>query len=293
MFNLRNSRLVPNKSVYEFVTSEIKNTNLYDLDKIPEFCENYSNWIQSTKLNNLIGLENFKSKQYVHGTCQSFDFFYLSHIRKRMRCFKGDFAYHRLSWDKKFNWCYLEDDHIQTNDAVIMSIPFSDSGDIHQRTYEILDDCEKWGVPVFIDCAYMIMSRDIELDFNRECIQGVSFSMTKGFYGAEHLRIGLRLTKEFTDDPVEVFNQFEMINWIGPDIGLKLMNNFEVDYIQNKYYDKQIEICKELNIEPSKCAIFGITDKNNFKFKEYDRGTNWRRVCISSLLGDMGDLQYE
>ena len=54
---------------------KIKNTNLYDLDKIPEFCENYSNWIQSTKLNTLIGLENFKSKQYVHGTCQSFDFF--------------------------------------------------------------------------------------------------------------------------------------------------------------------------------------------------------------------------
>ena len=77
--NLRNSRPIPNKSVYEFVVSEIKNTNLYDLDKIPEFCENYSNWIQSTKLNNLIGLENFKSKQYVHGTCQSFDFFYLSH----------------------------------------------------------------------------------------------------------------------------------------------------------------------------------------------------------------------
>ena len=116
MFNLRNSRPIPNKSVYEFVVSEIKNANLYDLDKIPEFCENYSNWIQSTKLNNLIGLDNFNSKQYVHGTCQSFDFFYLSHPRKRMRCFKGDFAYHRLSWDKKFNWCYLEDDHIQIND---------------------------------------------------------------------------------------------------------------------------------------------------------------------------------
>ena len=79
MVNLRNSRPIPNKSVYEFVVSEIKNVNLYDLDKIPEFCENYSNWIQSTKLNNLIGLDNFNSKQYVHGTCQSFDFFYLSH----------------------------------------------------------------------------------------------------------------------------------------------------------------------------------------------------------------------
>ena len=96
MENLRNTRPVPNKSDYEFVVSEIKNANLYDLDKIPEFCGNYLNWIHSTKLNNLIGLDNFNSKQYVHGTCQSFDFFYLLHSRKRLRCFKGDFLYHKL-----------------------------------------------------------------------------------------------------------------------------------------------------------------------------------------------------
>ena len=64
MFNLRNSRPIPNRDVYEFVTTEVKSANLYDLNKIPEFCENYLNWIQSTKLNNLIGLDNFNSKQY-------------------------------------------------------------------------------------------------------------------------------------------------------------------------------------------------------------------------------------
>ena len=292
--NYKQSRPIPDKEVYQFIVNNINGNSLYNKNLPKNFCNSYLEWIKSSKLNNLINLNKFKSLQYVHGTAQSFDFFYLTNHNKRFRIFRGDFMYHQIMFKRgKFNWRYLEDDRIQTNDAVIMSLPFSDCGDIHPRTYEILDECEKWDVPVFIDCAYMIMSRDIEFDFNRECIQGTSFSMTKGFYGAEHLRIGLRLTKEFTDDPVEVFNQFEMINWIGPDIGLKLMNNFEVDYIQNKYYDKQIEICKELNIEPSKCAIFGITDKNNFKFKEYDRGTNWRRVCISSLLGDMGDLQYE
>ena len=134
------------------------------------------------------------------------------------------------------------------------------------------------------------MARDIEFDFDRKCIQGISFSLSKGFYGAEHLRIGLRLTREFTDDPVEVFNDFQMINWRGPDVGLKLINNFEHDFIQNKYYNKQIEICKELNIKPSKCAIFGITDENHPDFGYHNRGTEWRRVCISSLLGDMQDI---
>jgi len=293
MVNLRNSRPIPNKSVYEFVVSEIKNVNLYDLDKIPEFCGNYLNWIQSTKLNNLIGLDNFNSKQYVHGTCQSFDFFYLLHSRKRLRCFKGDFLYHKLSWNKKFNWCYLEDDWIQTNDAVIMSVPFSDSGDIHPRTNEILDDCDKWGVPVFIDCAYMGIARDIDFDFSRECIQGVSFSMSKGFYGAEKLRIGLRLTREYQDDPVEVFNSMQLLNTIGVHVGQKIIDNYSVDYNVETYRDRQEELCNQLKIGYSKCVLFGITDKHHPQFKDFDRGTDFRRVCLSSLMGDMEDLHYD
>lgn len=293
MFNLRNSRPIPNRDVYEFVTTEIKNTNLYDLDKIPEFCENYSNWIQSTKLNNLIGLDNFNSKQYVHGTSQSFDFFYLSHPRKRMRCFKGDFAYHRLSWRDNFDWLYLEDDIIREGDAVIMSVPFSDSGDIHPQTDFILNICDELDVPVFIDCAYMIIARDIDFDFNRECIQGVSFSMSKGFYGAEKLRIGLRLTRDYQDDPVEVFNSMQMLNTVGVHVGQKIIDNYSVDYNTETYRDKQEELCNQLKIGYSKCVLFGITDKNHPQFKDFDRGTDYRRVCLSSLMGDMEDLHYD
>ena len=50
------------------------------------------------------------------------------------------------------------------------------------------------------------------------------------------------------------------------------------------------DICKELNIEPSKCAIFGLADQTHTEFGEFDRGTEWRRVCVSSLLGDMKDI---
>ena len=293
MFNLRNSRPIPNRDVYEFVTTEVKSANLYDLNKIPKFCENYSNWIQSTKLNNLIGLDNFNSKQYVHGTSQSFDFFYLSHPRKRMRCFKGDFAYHRLSWRDNFDWLYLEDDIIREDDAVIMSAPFSDSGDIHPQTDFILNICDELDVPVFIDCAYMIIARDIDFDFNRECIQGVSFSMSKGFYGAEKLRIGLRLTRDYQDDPVEVFNSMQMLNTVGVHVGPKIIDNYSVDYNTETYRDKQEELCNQLKIGYSKCVLFGITDKNHPQFKDFDRGTDYRRVCLSSLMGDMEDLHYD
>jgi len=288
--NLKPARPVPDREAYQFIVNNINGNSLYEKNLPEKFCSEYLEWIKSSNLNNLINLDKFKSLQFVHGTSQSFDFFYLTNHKKRFRTFKGDFMYHQIMFRNGYDWKYIDDEEIKKGDVVIFSVPFSDFGDIHPRTDEILDKCDKLGVPVFLDCAYMIMVRDIEFDFDRKSIQGISFSLSKGFYGTEHLRIGMRLTKEFTDDPVEVFNDFQMINWIGPDIGLKLINNFEHDFIQNKYYDKQIEICKELNIEPSKCVIFGVTSKTHSKFGGYDRGTKWRRVCISSLLGDMEDI---
>ena len=139
----------------------------------------------------------------------------------------------------------------------------------------------------------MGIARDIDFDFNRECIKGVTFSMSKGIYGAEKLRIGLRLTREYEDDPVEVFNSMQMLNTVGVHVGQRIIDNYLVDYNNEKYVDRQIEICKDLDVEPSKCVLFGITSWDHWKFGGFDRGTKWRRVCISPMLGDMKDLHYE
>ena len=67
------------------------------------------------------------------------------------------------------------------------------------------------------------------------------------------------------------------------------MQKFDADYIPLKYKDKQIEICKELNVEPSSCVIFGI-DYNN-KFNEYNRGRETNRLCFSMIWD--GRRKYE
>ena len=112
-------------------------------------------------------------------------------------------------------WKYLEDEDLKENDAVILSVPFSDSGGIHPQTDELLDKCDELKIPVIIDSAYMIIANKIEFNFNRDCIESVCFSLSKGIYGAEKLRIGLRLSKKFTDDGIEVFNLMEMVNMVG------------------------------------------------------------------------------
>ena len=83
-----------------------------------------------------------------------------------------------------------------------------------------------------------------------------------------------------------------MLAKIAVGVGYELCKNFDTDYNQYKFRDKQIKVCKEYEIEPSDCVIFGIPDHQHSEFGDYDRGSRWRRVCISKLLSDMG-TEYE
>lgn len=285
---LKGSRPVADGESLNFIKKSIDSSFLYDRNIQGDFLNNYHEWLQNSKLNNLNGLEKFNKLSYVHGTSQAFDFFYADNKDRRMRCFKGDFIYHQVTWRNNYpGWKFIEDDEIRKNDAFIVSVPFSDYGGIHPQLNYVLDKCDELDVPVFIDCAYYVMARNINFNLDRRCIKGVAFSMSKGFYGAERLRIGMRCKREFIDDPVDVFNSLGQISILGALVGYRLCENFETDYIQNKYRKKQIEICKEFGLKPSDCATFGLGDKNDKRYVDYGRGTDWRRVCISGLLGDV------
>jgi hypothetical protein len=246
---------------------------LYDENIVPKFLKTYYDWIQESKLNNLQNLDKFPFVDYTHGTSQAFDFWYMQHHNKRFRCLKGDYIYHKVSWSNYFNWCYLEDDYLREGDAVIISMPFSDYGAKHPAMEELLDKCDELNIPVFIDAAYYCIARNLEFDLNRKCIDTVAFSLSKAFYGAERLRIGIRCRKENLDDGCIVYNQFHSVSKISAGVGYELCTNFPTDYAQNKFRDKQIEVCKQLDLQPSDSVIFGLAGKTNPKFGNYDRGT--------------------
>ena len=82
---MKGARPIPDKTSYNFITKNINGKSIYEKNLVKDFCNSYSDWIQSSKLNNLQNLNKFKSIQFVHGTAQSFDFFYLKHHNKRFR----------------------------------------------------------------------------------------------------------------------------------------------------------------------------------------------------------------
>ena len=284
-FNGKKASAIKSHEVFEFIESAVDAKYLYSDWVVKAYLKTYFEWVQASNLNNFHGLKKFKSLSFVHGTSQAFDFFYREHYGRRFRCFKGDFVYHKVSW-RGFDWQYIENDGLMSNDAVVISLPFSDTGNKHRDMEDVLDWCDTLGIPVFIDAAYYSIARNLEIDLTRPSIHTVAFSMSKAFHGTHRLRIGMRCKKKNIDDPVDFFNEIEMVSKISAGVGLEICRHFKPDYNQDRYRKKQILVCKDLNIEPSDSVVFGLADKTHRDFGSYDRGTDSRRVCISNLLSD-------
>ena len=254
---------------------------LQDADLREKFLTEYFKWINKSTLNQLKGLQNFKNLSFVHGTSQTFDFFYTENNNRRFRCFKGDFIYHKLSWQQYYRFSYLDDEDIEKDDAVVISVPFSDNGYLHDDTDKVIQKCNKLGVPVLIDLAYYNLVRELDFSLEESSITCITFSLSKAFSLFDRLRVGIRCKIDFTDDPVDFFNEVDMFNKAGAALGLEIIKKFSPDYNQNKYHKKQEEICTKFGLEPSKCVNYGLGDN---RYSKFNRGAKWNRVCLSNLL---------
>lgn len=268
--------------VRDFVIQAAQENAITNLDLQKQFVEGYRNWIMSTKINTVLGLDQFAIAVYSNGTTEAFDHFYLKHHSRRFRCFRGEYMYHMASWKTVFpSWKYIDDAPLEKNDAVIISFPFADLGQEHARTKQVLDQCLELGIPVLLDCAYFGLCSNMTFDLTHPAITEVTFSLSK-FLPVAHLRIGMRLTRIDDDDGLLICNKTLYTNRIGAAVGLKIINMFDPDYIVNTYQQSQLKMCKELDIVPSKSIIFGIDYQN--QHAQYNRGGISNRLCLAKYL---------
>ena len=247
-----------------------------------EFIARYRQWIESTRLNQVIGLDQFPVGAYTNGATEGFDKFYLKNHTRRFRCLRGEYMYHMASWRTYFpTWQYIDDGPLEENDAVVISFPFSDLGQEHSRTQEILDTCEQLNIPVLLDCAYFGVCGNMKFDFTHPAITDITFSLSK-FMPVAHLRIGIRFTRTDDDDSLLVSNKTLYTNRLGSAVGVAIMDTFDPDYIYNTFRPNQLKLCENLKITPSKSIIFGI-DYNN-TYPEYNRGGASNRLNLAKHL---------
>ena len=196
--NLRRARAIKDPEVLSFLDSVMSRSGfsacLGDERVAARFVSRYYEWVQSSTLNRLSGLNAFQAACYSQGTTESFTLFYAKHSGRRFRCLKGEYFFHHLSWRNHYpGWAFVDSANpIGRGDAFVISLPFSDTGGKHPDMEALIERCDGYGVPVLVDCVYLGLCRDIEFDLDRPCIEAVTFSLSKVFPVA-HARIGMRL----------------------------------------------------------------------------------------------------
>ena len=274
-------------SVYDVETVEYKNNIIKDLswqkrnpdDIRKEFLNTYMEWMPST--HNLIGIEKYTHACFTQGTTESFAQFYIRYRNKKLRLAEGEYFYHQMMhglWYDNFAW--LSEEEIKQGDVVLISVPFSDTGDVPSYLENLLNACDEKNVPVMIDLAYINIAKGLTINLEHPCIEYVVSSLSK-IFPVEHHRIGIRLQRKMFEDQLYVVNEnnYNYINLMSAHLGAKMMKEFSANYIYDKYRDAQDYYCSNYKVEVSPCVYFGI-DKLN-QYPTYNRGNDTNRLCFS------------
>ncbi len=283
------AQYVVSSDLEQFVKSAIAkvavNDCLWDNSIKQKFLDLYRSWITQSSLNIMSGLDNFPIATFSAGTTEAFDKFYLKNLHRRLRYFRGEYMYHQVAGRQYFKESkFVEDGDLDHNDVLVISLPFSDSGDAHPCMEQTLATCTKLGIPVLLDCAYFGICSGIEFNFDHACITDLTFSLSKTF-PVPHLRIGMRLTRCDDDDALLVMNKTDYVNRLSCAVGVELLENFAPDMIFNRYRDRQIKLCNDLGVVASNCVIFGIDESGNYA--QYNRGGTTNRLCLSKYLDNI------
>lgn len=281
------ARAINNHVITEFINfillqdfqKQTQNTSITEI-----FLNNYVNWLSSSKLNSIIGFEKFPYKTYANGTTEVFDKWYIRNRHRRLRMFRGEYMYHFATYrnlDMSFKW--LEDGPLDSNDHVIISVPFADSGNIRHETLSVLNSAALLNVPVLIDAAYLGITHKFKFDYSHPAIDTIALSLSKTFPVA-HLRIGMRLMRDDFDDGLDIYHKTNYQNRWGAVIGNSLITNYSIDYNAECYEHWQRYKCLEMNLEQSHTILFGL---GGSEYKQYNRGGLYNRLFLGGLYESM------
>lgn len=209
-------------------------------------------WIFSSSLNRLLGIASFPRKDIIIGCTQFIDSIYM---KGAVQVLENDYRYHqRLNLAS-----FTSIGDLKPNVPLIISLPFAQVGSIHYQMDQILNEAINKKIPVHIDGAWITCCKDIEFDFDHPAIQSVGISLSKGL-GLGWNRIGLRWSKDTTQDAISLMNDFDMNNRALVMIGLYFLKRFPSDYLWKKYEKIYDKVCYDFGLEKTKSIHLALKD---------------------------------
>ncbi len=240
-----------------------------------KFLQSFEQWRKANPHSQVIGIDNW-STYVTSGTTESFTNFLLKYPERTTYVLNGEYPYHKMVGARTLR----DFKELPTNAKLILSHPFSATGNTHRNLNDILYFCTERSIPVLLDCALLYVSQIPPLNIEPfTCIDWVCFSLSKSF-SSGRFRAGVLYTKSVEHKiPLQVLNEWSYLNHLSLKIHIQLMLNFSSNFIFNKYRAQQLDLCGKLEVEPSDCVLFGISD--NPKYDEYTRSGIINRLCLS------------
>ena len=268
----------------KFLSNYIKENGWFngDYDVQDEFLEFYPKWIESSETVKITGLETFPHRYVSLEATQTLDWLHYECARNNWtpRMLRGEYPYNRDAY--AWNWDdFIDDRPLEFGDAVILSIPFSGTGEVHPLYEEIMETCNKLNIPVLIDCAWFGTCYDLSWSLDHDCIKVVTFSTTKGLQTGQW-RSGICFSK-WNHGPLAL--QYEWRHGIHTNIfaGLLLMKEFSPDNCANIYKEHQATVCDYFGLTPSHTIHVAQGD---FEWNEFHRDKTTNRINIRTPLLD-------
>jgi hypothetical protein len=262
----------------ETIVRKFSEPGIYDTDLVSRYCLAYKDWILSTKLNSIQGLEKFDHIAYSNGTTESFDKFRLRHKEKTLKVLKDEYLYHQLYLGAT---AINDISELKKGDAFVMSAPFAKTGEIYPLSETILDTCDSLEIPVLIDSAFFGFCGNLSFNYDHPCIEDVAFSLSKIFSSVSLFRIGIRFSK-ISNDSLADFSKEGYVNRFGAGVGIELLKQYGPDHLFETYRKTQLDFCERLDLYPSNTVVFGIDVKNQYGMNP--RFDEKSRFCFSKYL---------
>jgi len=249
-----------------------------DCDK---FLDLYPKWISSSKLNKITGHDKLPHRFVSLGTTQGIDWwqYWCMANGYKLRMYRGEYPYVRdvLLEGEWTSERFVDDNPLQKGDALIISLPFSGTGTKHDSMEECLDECEKLGIPVFVDCAWFGTCYGIEADLDRECIKMIAFSTTKGL-SCGNWRAGIVFSR-INEGALAVQTEWKHGIHLNVAIANSLMETFSPDTMPKKFKDAQHAVCQHYGMQPTNTIHIGMAPDGP-EWDSFARDRKYNRVNI-------------
>lgn len=273
----------------QFVDSDLFNsvfTNQQPVDVQDEFLDLYPKWIASSRLNFFVGLDTLPNRYLSIGVTQALDDFVMFCLKNklRLRIYKGEYSYAREVAEIPWLQENIDDMPLEAGDAVVISCPFSATGDKHPEWDTLMETCNKLGIPVFVDSAFFGTCKGVMVNFAEPCIDTVAFSPTKGL-NCGNMRTGIAFTKRSGKDcNLDILNMWHHGVHFNTKLAYELMKNFGPDTIPAAYEYTQHQVCEHYGLVPSKTMMFGM---GGSEWEHFTRDGLCNRVNIRNAIYEL------